>query len=1025
MHVLRMGRSCEVTPWLIAVAAVTLASAVCPPPSGAGPLSREIDNVEEALRCARAYRRDYPYEDNDPDRLRRRFLGADGGDGECLRPGSVPGHVLEAIVGDLVRLSWDSTAQDDGKRIDDLLNQAVQLSVEGWSISGNVSLLQALRTSYPRVASSGPLPGPVAEPVCDHVHGSLEGEFDFLAVDDAGCATLFYDEGTRALLASLRRKPVDGRPLIVDLAGRIPPAMSKLTGYFDNAGFPQYTYFVDQGGPNESGDDRIVPIQTQGHLMGHLLDRQGQAVQAGGQRLWAGAYFGSQVGQSGTESNGRNRLLGAAVNELRTAANAQFLASIALAATVRDDSAAPTEHTPFERNGLHRVRSNVQAAREAILEIRRGGQPIRPIDDVFFGDSQRDRVLSALNGNDTVSGSLARARGLYLAATERLREVDAAAQQAFSSEQMRHRYISDLEGLTGVAVHDSAIAIGTYAGQERFRELVNTRLDRLMRDELIGGSISNRLDAEVRQVRAIKRAIELKEEEIQGYDRRIEAVENALTRDTNAVEESGRIVSFARRAHALATSETVTVNAGVSVGSGFNFSAGVTLTSNPWVADAVDALQDIVRATTEQDVRLRESSALVRITDLTEALRVAVAQRDGQFEELREQEHVVNQVLGDVDRKLRELRAYDTGESRLWYNDPALHTMLTTEEEAANREIGAVVANLYKLGRILEKRWLEPFGNVVRTSAGPLPLGGGRSEYDAFSSLESVFALPFVDIRDRGQVSPVDGAGHFRDALMAWDAALCDARGDADGSSFTVEISLRQDVFGFADLREGVDGRPVLLDGVGDEGMRRRNLQRFQDVLIRNGIYMPRFTEPKGFVLDFALSHDQPGYSNDKRGLEPLFDDLRAWNHRVAQIEVMVEREDGGSSAMSTESGTFFYIMQTGTVGRLDYQQARRGPEDQRAESYDLSRFVDYDASDLRRSRAAPTLLPRAAVLSDSWLRDGDLGEEPMKVGGRYLSPFASKWLLQIGPDVNLEIQNIRDVWIRMLVASGRPGCLE
>ena len=80
---------------------------------------------------------------------------------------------------------------------------------------------------------------------------------------------------------------------------------------------------------------------------------------------------------------------------------------------------------------------------------------------------------------------------------------------------------------------------------------------------------------------------------------------------------------------------------------------------------------------------------------------------------LRHAEDAVNKILGDTQRILAQLRAYDSDVAKLWYNDPVWNIELTGAEEEANRDMASLVANLYKLGRMLEIRWVEPFANPV------------------------------------------------------------------------------------------------------------------------------------------------------------------------------------------------------------------------------------------------------------------------------------------------------------------------
>ena len=279
----------QVVFWTAAIVFVCVLTVGATPPS-VGPLQAEIDSVEAVLVKARAYLDNYPAENNDPNPVRRRFLGVD--DNDLPASDLSPAHTLGIVVDDLVRLSSLATERADRERIDDLLNQATQLALQGWVISGNISLMEGLRASYP--SGSEGQERPQRNPI---PYGSLDEDLDFISIKDATRATLFYDEGVRLLLASLRRRPKEDRaPVIVDVDTQlIPLDKQDLAGAFDNSKFPQYTWYLDVGNAGDVSDDRIVPIQTQGHLMGNLLHKQGQATQSIGYRLRIAAYFSRQA----------------------------------------------------------------------------------------------------------------------------------------------------------------------------------------------------------------------------------------------------------------------------------------------------------------------------------------------------------------------------------------------------------------------------------------------------------------------------------------------------------------------------------------------------------------------------------------------------------------------------------------------------------------------------------------------------------------------------------------------------------
>ena len=490
--------------WVAAGVAVALAVGA-PVPASAGQLKEEIRAVERTVQAATSYLGDYPSVNNNPDPVRRRFLGIEPSNGgNCILASRPPGHELATAVDKLVDLSWRATDGDDRERVDDLLNQAVQLALQGWVLSGNVALLEGLRVSYPRIVS-GEQAWPDTD--CEEVpFDSFQRESFEIPSAAVARSSLLYDEGIRVLLASLRRRAFNDRPVVVDLdTSPISPEDAGLADPpFDNARFPRYTYFIDRGARGPA-DDRVVPIQTQGHLMANLLEKQGQATQTLGYRLWTGAYSGTR------DPDERSALLEGAVEELQTGAHTQFLAAAALAATAADE-ASETAQSPYVVNGLHRTRTHVQQARDVIESILADEKPTLAIDEILAGDEQIKFVSDSLAG--TGPGSIADAEQKYEDARKALFLAEQSAEAVFRAEEQRQvRFLDSLETLTGVPINESAgesdgvsrDEVVTVAGQSRYLNLVRVRIDGLMSSSnldlfMSDAGPSNRLDEAVKQV---------------------------------------------------------------------------------------------------------------------------------------------------------------------------------------------------------------------------------------------------------------------------------------------------------------------------------------------------------------------------------------------------------------------------------------------------------------------------------------------------------------------------------------------
>ena len=1029
------GRELPVPRFRFVFSIAVLVGALTVGAAGAGPLQAEIGAIETELIQARAYLGNYPAGNNDPNPVRRRFLGIDAND-RPTRDRS-PGHVLGTVVDDLVQLSERATEPDDRERIDDLLNQATQLALQGWVISGNISLMEGLRVSYP-AASEGQA-RPQHHPI---PYGSLEKEHDFISVKDATRATLFYDEAARVLLTSLRRRPeFDRAPIIVDVdSQRIPSDKQDLPGAFDNHRFPQYTWYLDVGNAGDTSDDRIVPIQTPGYLMGNLLYKQGQAAQSIGYRLWTAAYFRRQAQ---ADESVRKKLLDAAVSELHAGANTQFLSSIALAATV-GDKAETTAKTPYEVARLYHARHNVKQARDTITQIRANEKPTLPIDEIMAGDAQVNALLEAIEGSGP--GSIARAEKSYEAAKAALLRVHEISERVFREKQTRQgKFLHRLEELTGEpiseSVHDGITpeTLRTPGGQAEYMDLIAKRINALMEStDPDFGSIENRLDKAVKQVVFHRQEVLNKKAVLDSYPQRIKIIEDTLGANKSAIKTAEGRITTAQFAMGIANSVSITVSESVSVSTSVGllgpsgsttFSSGISTTFNPGAIIAAALQNDITRARNLKEMAFLDNDVSARIRNLLLDQDLAHGELKSQLLLLRHAEDAVNKILGDTQRILAQLRAFEEGVDNLWYNDPVWNIELTGGEEEANRDMATLVANLYKLGRLLEIRWVEPFANPVSTLGEPKPLG---NDFENFGNLESVFALPLVNVRDNSDLnSPPEQARDFLDALKAWDQILRRKR-IFEGDLPVFHISLRQDVFGLADVKavngsiEPLDLNPNTNPGYAkDEALRRQNIRRFQNILLNHVLYKQGDDpEKRGFLLKFPLRYHKNGFTNNRLGNTRLFGAVNAWNYRLDKFRMRICPDKGKAIFFPPHgpSEIQFIFAQAGTVENVDFFERSRG-DNSRLRTYNLDNYVRYNESDLNSSEQAPYMLFSSVtkLCGEEALEETTRGMT-LKMAPYFWSPFASRWLLQVVPTNGFAIENIEDIWIDMHVITGRPS---
>ena len=527
---------------------------------------------------------------------------------------------------------------------------------------------------------------------------------------------------------------------------------------------------MDRGDAPGLDDDRIVAIQTQGHLMGNLLQKQGQAAQTLGYRLWTGAYFGSR------DADERPALLEAAVDELQTGAHTQFLAAAALAATAGDE-ARQTAQSPYVENGLHRTRTHVQQARDVVESILADEKPTLAINEIMAGDEQIRRVIVSLRGVGT--GSIIAARGKHTVARNALFRVQDSEAAVFTAEQQRQQgFLSSLETLTGLPINGSLAEtegvppdeMTTVDGRARYLELVRARIDELMRSsdrDLLGftdaglAGIPNRLDDAVKQVAYQVREVANAKAELDRYPERIAIIEATLGENVSAVEAAemkttaaqlvaavaGSVTLTKSDGHSISTGDSVTfegTSASYGVSRGVSFSSGSSVSRNPGAVKAAEHQNEITRAANIERTRFLESDASARIRNLLLDQERARDELETQGLLLRHAEDAVRKLLGETVRILGQLRSYDEAVADLWYADPVWSLELTAAEEAANQAanqaIESVVRNLYKLGRLLEVRWIEPFANPVPVANGEPGGVGGRRVRAVYESGEHLLS---------------------------------------------------------------------------------------------------------------------------------------------------------------------------------------------------------------------------------------------------------------------------------------------
>jgi len=990
---------------------------------GQDALDGDILRLRNASNQNGDYLAGYPVANNDPNVVRRNFLALDSQDNP--KPAIIP---YPSRITDTINhaLALQSQPMSDSQRdsVAAVVSQNLELYIQGLLVSGNIFLLEGLRVNYPNAGGSQARPQSPDMPL-----GCPEQKYPNVPTKASCVADLFYKEAITGVMDTLSRNAGNSLGLrIRDVTtDDIPPEYAHLPGAFSATQFPQYTYYIDTDRTAAATPKSIVPVLTEGYQMGELLEKQALSTQTIAYRLWSAAYYGVDAQKSRPTQQG---LLDEAVRTLHAGANAQFLAGIALAATVRSDP--PVQgHTPFDFDHLGNVRTNVAEAGKLISRIRSGDKPMLPIDEVMAGDAQVKSVMSQLLGQGL--GSLSAAQQAQTDAEAALFKVQTNALQAFTEAQKRQSdYLDRLRDLTGIDPATLNHDISSLEGQDEYRARVADRITSILgSSDAPASTAANQLDKAAKQLLVARQEVYNKNAIFTGFAERIKIQEDKLGSDVKAIEDARYSISAAQLAMGKANSISITSSAGVSFQPFPAPYVGISVTYNPGAVRAAELQNDITYAQSVQDIRFRNNDTAAVCRNLL--IDQAQAYNDLKLQVIifQNAEDDVRTVLGTADQILVGLRKFNSAAADLYYHDPSFNTQQTAEEQKANLAMDAVVRNLYKLGKLLEMRWLEPFSNPIAVPDGqPIALD---AQYDNFWSLESVFALGSVNVKDPSGnvIKPYLAAQNFLGALMQWEGKLGQVR-SFDGDLSAVDISLRQDVYGFADFKT-VNGQLVPRDPnpssnptgyADDQAAIDQNIRKFQNVLLRNGRYMldvnniPIMDRFRGFQIAFSIQPDNRG----RNGKDKLFGPVLAWNYRIKSFKLKLISVPGKQVSGQPGQQLQFYFAQAGTTSNVDFFERAKGAGGgaRRYKNTDLDNYVRYSKDSLGDTSSSSPYLRFAPFGIDSYVADSSIPTTG-QMDPQFWSPFTTAWLLEIPPISDFSIESIADIYINVGLKSGQP----
>lgn len=279
---------------------------------------------------------------------------------------------------------------------------------------------------------------------------------------------------------------------------------------------------------------------------------------------------------------------------------------------------------------------------------------------------------------------------------------------------------------------------------------------------------------------------------------------------------------------------------------------------------------------------------------------------------------------------MNRLNNFEEQIAQLWYNDPTVISAVSIQEERANQAQDFLVANLYRLGKMLEFRWQKSFLNPINCR-GKSELLNANGAYNNFFDLESVFALGSVQVGNRLSESPSQLAGDFYKALEAWDKKLRECRKSISPEEREVIVSLGQNIKGWRDIKQEPNGKWVHIDTRNNDHVYQSNLERFHTWLRDNRI-VKKENNKDLLRLTFAMDHHSRKYEIKERTNELIQEqiiphlDLNSWNYQVKMIEISI-KSINGKYPLGSDRSAIAHIAQDGIIYNYSAAERRRSSQ--------------------------------------------------------------------------------------------------
>ena len=961
----------------------------------------KLNQISQNIYDGQQYVGGFPLADPNPRGLRDRFLASKNGLLLYINP------LSKGLQGAL----WlEQLSRSNGERdqADEAIGTALRLLLQGWNYAGNLALLDGLRVSYLNANSSLSSKILVAPPSCfpDLVKKTVQ-------ISDLCMAQGFFEQGLRLVLNTLaNRTPaqspllvMDAKPLLgerymieeTDKEGN--KIKMKVAGWFDNDKVPQYTHYDVLGTINGKKQIvKVVPILTEGYQIGQILQKYHQTVQTIAQREWGAASFDKDM-----KENTRNDLRDQGVRTLYTSAHHAFLADLAFAAQTSDQP-GPTEQSPYREARLNAVREATESSRETIRRIRGGKKPTLPIEDIVAQVVLiNDKIKEIKDGNGI--GSINRATMLHDETKKFLNDSLNASTIKVKDNEVRLDMISNLRDITGIQV--SPESLRENGQQQQFIRSVQQRIRLAMEQgrDWKYGQFDNELDERLAEFVRVNLRRESKLVMLQGIREKLGVINQRATTARNIREQTSENI---RALHA-----TLGILNQMPT---FSFPGGVSY--DHFAIPKEDVRNNMEAARDREAQRIDEANTEEMLQSLQIDIKEVMSGIDELDFEVKQATRRLQQLLGRVENLLNRLNNFEEQVAQLWYNDPTVISAVSIQEERANQAQDFLVANLYRLGKMLEFRWREPFSNPINCR-GKSELLNANGAYNNFFDLEGVFALGSVQVGNRLSERPSQLAEDFYKALEAWDKKLQECRKSISPEEREVTVSLRQDIKGWRDIKQEPNGKWVQIDTRSNNHVYQSNLERFHTWLRDNRIVKAGNNKDLLHLI-FSMDHHTRKYEIKERTNELNKEqiiphrDLNSWNYHVKTIEISI-KSINGKYPLGSDRDAIAHIAQDGIIYNYSAAERRRSSSqlDYPPWKINLENYVDYKY-DLSLSELGQYFLAETNAFVDSF--------GPLNVSTRKLmwSPYCSKWILQI-VSKEIDIDNIDDIELKIKYSYGVP----